>query len=112
MPLKFTRKISDNVSVGIWQIEESIEWLLLATGNNGTEDFLQKIQPLRKLQRLCARLLLGELVGRPVLLSYDTYGNPCLLGSEEEISVSHTGNYVAAIVNKNEPTGIDIEEIR
>jgi len=40
----------------------------------------------------------------------DENGKPCLIDSTAEVSLSHSFPYVAAIIDRSEPVGIDLEQ--
>ena len=96
---------------GIWKIEE--RW----------EDMLRQLeqQPLylpflnqyksetRKSEWLAVRLLLKELMGTEMTVSYSNNGVPYLQDSTLHISISHTKGFAAVLLNPDKPVGIDIE---
>ncbi len=111
MPLASERKLDDGTIVGIWNTSESLEYLFSAVVLTGAEqDELQK-RPgrLRKKQFLAARILLAHLLGERQPLCYLPGGRPFIPGSPLQVSVSHSGNYVAVAVAAGLPVGIDIE---
>jgi 4'-phosphopantetheinyl transferase len=56
--------------------------------------------------------LLSKLLDERCTLIYDDKGKPHLAKDPRHISLSHSHDKLAIIVNENEPTGIDIELIR
>lgn len=57
--------------------------------------------------------LISELLDREAVeIIYDDKGKPHLAGDPRHISLSHSHDKLAIIVNDHEPTGIDIELIR
>jgi hypothetical protein len=56
--------------------------------------------------------LLSKLLDNTTTLIYDEKGKPHLANDPRHISLSHSHDKLAIIVNENEPTGIDIELIR
>lgn len=56
--------------------------------------------------------LMAHLAGGPCDIYYDDKGKPFLKDNSAHISVSHSHDRLAIIVNRVEPTGIDIELIR
>lgn len=54
--------------------------------------------------------LLEYVLGEPVTYCYDPAGKPVLNNRSEKISISHSRNYCAVIVNNVIQAGIDIEE--
>jgi phosphopantetheinyl transferase len=102
----FQHSINDTTKLGIWKIEE-------------TEDFFLKKVPLKqqvshpykRLQHLAGRLLLPELFEDfPLeeIMIADTR-KPFLEDEKYHFSISHCGNFAAAIASADERVGVDIE---
>jgi len=53
--------------------------------------------------------LINQLLQKDCLTAYDDKGKPYLVGDDRHISISHSHDYLAVIVNEFESTGIDIE---
>ena len=107
----FQKQISKNISVAVWQIEESEEffWNIL---HLLPKDELKiknvKLQQIR-LQKLACRAALAKLLGNnEIEITYSETGQPLL--KDHHISFSHTKNTVAVAL-ANIPVGIDIEEL-
>lgn len=56
--------------------------------------------------------LMKHLINKDCQTAYDDKGKPYLVGDIRHISISHSHDMLAVIVNEHEPTGIDIELIR
>ncbi len=108
MPLYFQHIISPNTKLAIWQIEEDESF------------FLEKVtlqrsitHPHKRLQHLAGRYLLRYLF--PDFpneeIEIASTRKPFLPDEQYHFSISHCGNFAAAIVSKNERVGIDIELI-
>ena len=106
MPLFYQKQINQYTKLAIWKIEE-------------TEDFfLQTVQlqqfithPHKRLQHLAGRYLLKYLYSdfpNELILIASTK-KPYLQNEAYHFSISHCGDYAAAIVSKKEKVGIDIE---
>jgi len=111
MSIKLKKKISQNISVTVWQITETEDFFY---------DFLKllpedewrikncKLQKVR-LQKLACRATLAELLGKnEICITYSETGQPLL--KDNHISFSHTINSVAVALSKRS-VGIDIEEL-
>ena len=106
MPIFFQQQINETTRLGIWKIEE-------------TEDFFLSNVPLQKevthphkrLQHLAGRFLLQFLFpGFPYeLIRIADTRKPYLPDEEYHFSISHCGDYAAAIVSSDKRVGIDIE---
>lgn len=106
MPIFFQHQINESTRLGIWKIEEN-------------EDFFKYNVPLhrdvthphKRLQHLAGRFLLQFLFPDfPFeLIQIADTRKPYLPGEQYHFSISHCGDYAAAIVSKNNRAGIDIE---
>lgn len=100
-------------SLSIWENTEQLEELLMdfrLTENENRELSGFKNEQ-RKVQWLCSRILLRQLVPDKKEIVYDEHGKPSLLNSPYKISISHSKNFVAVIVSKKYDVGIDFEVI-
>jgi len=67
----------------------------------------------RDIERAGSIYLLGELLNtKEFELNYTPANKPFLKGRTEHISISHSHDKLAIIINQNESTGIDIELMR
>ena len=106
MPLVYQQDINEGAKIGVWQITES-------------EDFFSAFvkpqkeinHPFKKLQHLAARHLLTVLKKDiPVNeISVSITGKPFLEIKDCHFSISHCGQFAAAIVDNNQNVGVDIE---
>ncbi len=108
MAIFFQHSINESTRLGIWKIEEPELF------------FLEKVplkqqvtHPYKRLQHLAGRLLLPALFSdfplREILIA-DTR-KPFLEDEQYHFSISHCGNYAAAIVSPLNRVGVDIEMI-
>jgi 4'-phosphopantetheinyl transferase EntD len=106
LPLVYQHNINEATKLAVWHITEPEDF------------FLQKVplkkdvsHPHKRLQHLAGRYLLPFLFeGFPLkeILIADTR-KPFLENEQYHFSISHCGDYAAAIVSKKERVGIDIE---
>lgn len=108
MPLFYQQNINESTSLAIWEIQEA-------------EDFFNLNIPLRReithphkrLQHLAGRYLLPFLF--PDFpndkIEVAVTRKPFLSSEKYHFSISHCGNYAAAIVSKENRVGIDVELI-
>ena len=106
LSLFYQHTINQTTKLGIWQIEEDENF------------FLQKVplqqsitHPHKRLQHLAGRYLLQYLFPHfpySEILIADTH-KPYLPNEQYHFSISHCGNYAAAIVSSTHRVGIDIE---
>lgn len=106
MPVFFQHQINESTRLGIWKIEESEEFFL------GTVPQHRNVtHPHKRLQHLAGRFLLQFLFpGFPnELIQIADTRKPFLPDEQFHFSISHCGDFAAAIVSKNNRVGIDIE---
>lgn len=115
MPVTQITSLNPSVSFALWKIDESLDELTdLYPFTDADTDILneQKVES-RKMEWLSARLALKTLLDKhglsPFNIVKDEFGKPHLAQSDIGISISHTKNYGAAIINTRGPAGIDIE---
>ena len=107
MSLFYQHNINENTRLGIWKIEEPENY------------FLEKVplrneitHPRKRLQHLAGRHLLKVLYPDfpyAEILIADTR-KPYLPEEQYHFSISHSGDFAAAIVSRKERVGIDIEK--
>ena len=95
---------------GVWKMEESSDELLgMLEHKADYSSFLERVSAeKRRQERFASRVLLKELLGEEARVDYHSTGAPFLACVPLYISISHTKDYVAVILDKR-PTGIDIE---
>jgi len=113
MPLFRNQKVNEKITLGIWRIEEPIEWLLENACLQPKElDFYQQIKnDTRRKQWLSVRVLLKSLLPDSELNIGYTNEKPHLFHSDFHISISHSGDYAAILVGNVRFIGIDIEKV-
>jgi phosphopantetheinyl transferase len=106
MPIFYQHQINDTTRLGIWKIEETEEFF---KGN--VPQHRDVTHPHKRLQHLAGRFLLQFLFPDfPYeLIQIADTRKPFLPDEQYHFSISHCGDYAAAIVSKDKRTGIDIE---
>ena len=115
MPLIQEINPAEGISAGIWQITESADELLAGIRLSAPEQrsYASFRHDLRRRQWLAYCFLLKHLLAPAEAgISYDRNGKPNLVSGSHHISVSHAGEYAAAIISRHLRVGIDIEKIR
>jgi phosphopantetheinyl transferase len=106
MPLVYQQNINAFTKLGVWHIAEEEHFFLsrVPLQNNITH-------PHKRLQHLAGRILLQELFDDfPLeLIKIADTKKPFLPNEAFHFSISHCGNYAAAIVSKQNRVGVDIE---
>lgn len=111
MPLYKTIPISKGL-IGIWQLSETANDLLpqFSEAELSDELFTKYTHGKRQVEWLATRLLLKTMIGDEFAISYLPSGKPLLLHKIfRKISITHSRDFVSAIVHESENVGIDIE---
>lgn len=106
MPLFYQHNINEHAKLAVWHITEPEDFFL-------QEVHLQKNlhHPHKRLQHLAGRYLLKILHPEfPLhLIEIAESNKPLLPGGSFHFSISHCGDFAAAIISENESAGIDVE---
>jgi phosphopantetheinyl transferase len=108
VPLFYQQDINLTTKLGVWKIEETEEFFLTSVPLQRTIT-----HPHKRLQHLAGRYLLPFLFPdfpHEEIEIADTR-KPFLPDEQYHFSISHCGNFAAAIVSSTERVGIDIEMI-
>jgi phosphopantetheinyl transferase len=97
----------------LWSIDENEA--SLAAELNGVEEISASItNPSKRLEWLAGRLLVSRIFSSMGLrfegLGKDKHGKPYPIGHDHQVSLSHSYPYVAALVDRLGPAGIDLEQ--
>jgi phosphopantetheinyl transferase len=106
VPIFFQHRINETTRLGIWKIEESEEFFL-----SNVPLRKEVTHPHKRLQHLAGRFLLQFLFPDfpyELIRIADT-SKPYLADEQYHFSISHCGDYAAAIVSSNQRVGIDVE---
>lgn len=106
MPVFFQQQINEHTRLGIWKIEETEEFF---SQNVPVQQNVS--HPKKRLQHLAGRFLLQFLFPDfPYeLIQIADTRKPYLADAKYHFSISHCGDYAAAIVSRGSRVGIDIE---
>ncbi|MBL0341894.1 MAG: 4'-phosphopantetheinyl transferase superfamily protein [Bacteroidetes bacterium] len=109
MPLKVRQFIAGKGELAIWHVTEKPQELLEILKLHGIyADVPFSRNPKRLSEWLAARVLLSELNIKQKII-YNEQGKPFLDGDGAFVSISHSGPFVAVIINHGNKVGIDIE---
>ena len=106
MPIFFQHQINDTSKLAIWKIEEEEVFFSEIVPNH-----LEILHPQKRIQHLAGRFLLKFMEPEFPLekIQAPQFGKPFLPNGEFNFSISHCGNFAAAILSKGGKVGIDIE---
>jgi 4'-phosphopantetheinyl transferase EntD len=111
MPIFEIKNVSPEIKVGVWKITETEGYLMNGLKDKGipTDSKPVSLSKSRVTQWLATRLLLSEMMNN-VSIVYDELGKPSL-DNGWFLSISHSNEFVAIIINAHQDCGIDIERI-
>lgn len=108
MPVFFQQQINETTRLGVWKIEETEEFF-----KRNVPVHRNVTHPHKRLQHLAGRFLLQFLFPdfpyKQIQVA-DTR-KPFLKDEQYHFSISHCGDYAAAIVSRDKRVGIDVEMI-
>lgn len=97
--------------LGLWRLEseESADMTPFPSSSQA----LTKQKNYKKEHTIACRELLKTMTGwDEIEIAKDPYGKPFIKNNRAFISLSHSGEYAAAMLNIDESIGIDIQEVR
>ncbi len=109
MPVFFQQQINESTRLGVWKIEETEEFF-----RRNVPQHRDVTHPKKRLQHLAGRFLLQYLFPDfpyEQIRIADTR-KPYLAGERYQFSISHCGDYAAAIVSRTHRVGVDVEETK
>jgi phosphopantetheinyl transferase len=106
MPIFYQQQVNASTRLGIWKIEETESYF---KGN--VPRHRDVTHPKKRLQHLAGRFLLQFLYPDfpYALIEIADTRKPFLPGEQYHFSISHCGDYAAAIVSSDKRVGIDVE---
>lgn len=106
MPIFFQQQINEFTRLGVWKIEETEEFF-----QSNVPQHRDVTHPHKRLQHLAGRYLLQYLFpGFPYeMVQIADTKRPFLPNEEYHFSISHCGDYAAAIVSSRQRVGVDVE---
>jgi phosphopantetheinyl transferase len=106
VPIFFQQQINESTRLGVWKIEETEDFF---KGN--VPQHRDVTHPHKRLQHLAGRFLLQFLFPDfPYeLVQIADTRKPFLPGEQYHFSISHCGDYAAALVSRDHRVGIDAE---
>lgn len=107
MPLFYSYQVNLSTKLAIWQITEREEFF-----NSIPLSHQQVNHPHKRIQHLAGRFLLRQMNPDFPIERVKIEGKrPYLEGNSFHFSISHSKNFAAAIISKQNKVGIDIEPV-
>lgn len=116
MPLVHSEKIDKTSTLLLWELTETETQLRGKLGNAfNSEDLMKITHPQKQREWLASRLLIQQLAeqfGIPYTGTHkDEHGKAYLVNNDSHISITHTFEYVAVVINPDSAVGIDMEKM-
>lgn len=105
------KTIDNNSKIGIWKISETLQELeeMIDLNTLDRAKYEELLPQKRKKEWLATRILIQSITNNRLLtVVYDKHRKP-FLSNQDNISISHTKDYVAVIIQTNKNVGIDIQ---
>jgi 4'-phosphopantetheinyl transferase len=114
MGISSIKSISEDSVLGLWRMTEPWQELRksldLPSGELAALE--EKKTHRRKQEWLACRALLQQMTGSEPVIYYDSNRKPHIQGSSEQLSMSHSGEYVSVYLHKTHTVGVDIQQIK
>lgn len=112
MGLVFNKILPGGTVIGLWELdshaaEDMQDKLVLSDEEASTLNSISAQH--RKKEFLATRFLIKALLGKKAKIYYDKHGKPHLADSTLHLSLSHSYNLIAVILDGKHSTGIDIQ---
>lgn len=108
------KTISPVSKLGLWRMAEPWEdlqaMLDLPSSEIAALEGISKEK--RKQEWLACRVLVRKMLGTGAVIGYDRERKPHIVGSETEISMSHSGEYVCVYLREGASVGVDIQQMK
>jgi len=113
MPLISILEPEKQSKLALWKISEDEEYFSdsLSLSTQEIEQLSLINNKNRRLEWLCTRYLLKQLLNKDIRIHYDAHHKPYLDNNSFNISISHSKSLVGIYLNKEKYLGLDIEEI-
>lgn len=118
MPIHFQKKYSESLFVVVWEIKESLDYLLSICKLTETESLeIENISPEHVKIQFLIKHLISQIICKNAdlqnpIIGKDTHGKPFLENHKAHISISHTPDFLAIGLDLERPIGIDLERPR
>lgn len=108
-------EVTPNRALGFWKISESAETLF-----REVQDFetipSALTHPNKRLEFIAGRVLVSELMTGLGIefqgIEKNKFGKPFLKNHGHQLSLSHSYPYVAALIDRDKPVGVDLEQVK
>lgn len=111
MPVIINKEISNNCTLGVWEITEAFDELYEKVDLLPEEE--EKLRGFkshdRKVEWLSVRTLLNEVAKRPMRIIYNGNNKPFVHDKSLNISISHSNKFTSVLISRYQKVGIDLE---
>jgi len=114
MPVLLLKHLNNDTLIGVWHITEAVDALMEMVSLTAEEQRLLESYKHegRKKHWLSYRILIRELIEESHQVTYTDFGKPFLKldSRNKHLSITHSGDYSAVVINESCAVGIDIEK--
>jgi 4'-phosphopantetheinyl transferase len=114
MGISSIKSISEDSVLGLWHMTEPWQELKKSLDLPSRElvALEEKKTDRRKQEWLACRALLQHMTGAQPVIDYDSNRKPHLKDNSQQLSMSHSGEYVSVYLHKTHSVGVDIQQIK
>jgi phosphopantetheinyl transferase len=114
MGISYIKSVSPDSELGLWHMSEPWQELRSVVDLPADELSLleEKKTDRRKQEWLACRALLQQMTDSQPVIYYDSHRKPHIKGSSQQLSMSHSGEYVSVYVHKTSAVGADIQQMK
>jgi 4'-phosphopantetheinyl transferase len=111
MAIVLNEHLDNGCHLGIWKITEDYNTLLskITLSREELESLERFTHMPRKIEWLSVRVLLSEMTDKELSIYYNGNRKPFIKGNTHFISISHSRDLTAIILNRQKKVGIDLE---
>jgi 4'-phosphopantetheinyl transferase len=114
MSICYIKRLSEDATLGLWQMTESWQDLneQLQLSNSDSQILASKQTENRRKEWLACRVLLKAMAPESVGVGYDENRKPYVTGSNQFLSMSHSGDFASVYLHKKQSVGVDIQKMK
>ncbi|WAC12893.1 4'-phosphopantetheinyl transferase family protein [Dyadobacter pollutisoli] len=114
MGISYIKTVSPDAVLGLWHISEPWQELktMLDLPAQELAPLKEKKTDRRKQEWLACRALLQQMTGSQPIINYDINRKPHIKNTDQQISMSHSGEYACVYLHKTRPVGVDIQQMK
>lgn len=115
MPVRFQKECDSGAHLLVWEAKEDTAFLFASLPSTILTDaeYLTAKTEQKKLELLCSRVAIRHLASELGIhfkgIKKDEHGKPYLVGTDWQMSITHSRKFMAVVMHPEKPVGVDIE---